>query len=778
MEDNDPEVPSGRSNGHDRALAAELAKRSRELVRSDAIRQAVTSSATELLRSLDPDRSIPKVLELIGQATDVCRIYVLEHSPASGGHTVLSQRYGWDAPDVAPANQPHGFSQAVSNIGGGNSQSALARGDPQVIVTQDIEEPFRGMLETLGVRSVAIVPIFVDGNWWGYLGFADCKTERVWSAIEIDTLKTVAELIAATITRAQDIKELSDASRVIENSSAILYRLGPEKPHPLIYVSRNVSRYGYSASELLTSPTRYLDIVHPKDLPDVMVDLGRIADGRNTEASRERRICTADGQYIWVEDRTRALYDENHQLTAIEGVLIDINERKMAEAQITQFSLSDPITGLASRKAFMDALGQAFAAGQRGASAFAIHYLDLDHFKDVNDVLGHSKGDELLKLVAQRLKAVRRTSDLIARFGGDEFAVLQFDVSDPSDAGALADRILHDLAEPYDLGTQIHVTASIGIAVFAHDVAGPEELVKRADMALYRAKDLGRNQYHFHSEELDIAVIERVTLAGDLRRAADRGELEMYYQPQIDVRSGRITGLEALVRWNHPKQGLLCPTRFIPIAEQSGTILALGRWIIDTVCRQIAAWRAQQLLPPIVAINVSAAQLKAIPEFDRELSQTLHDWNLEPAAIELELTESVLMETTRKHNEVIDRLRALGVSIAIDDFGTGYSSLGYLRTYRVNHIKIAQEFVEHLQADSGDAAIVRAALSLARELGIPVIAEGVETKYQLDFLTEAGCRYVQGFYFARPIPADKIAQLLRLGEIQPDAPAAAKASLH
>jgi diguanylate cyclase (GGDEF)-like protein/PAS domain S-box-containing protein len=778
MKDNDPDVASGRPNGHDRALAAELAKRSQELAHSDAIRQAVTSSATELLRSLDSDRSISKVLALIGRATDVCRIYVLEHSLAPGGHTVLSQRYGWGAPDVAPAHQPHGFSQAVFNITSGNSLSALARGDPQVIVTQDIEEPSRGLLATLGVRSVAIVPIFVDGNWWGYLSFADCKTERAWSAVDIDTLKTVAELIAAAITRAQDIKELSDASRVIENSSAVLYRLGPEKPHPLIYVSRNVSHYGYSASELLSSPTRYLDLVHPNDLPDVMVDLGRIADGRNTEVSRERRICTAAGQYVWVEDRTCALYDENHRLTAIEGVLIDINERKTAEAQIAQFSLSDPITGLASRKAFMDALGHAFAAAQRGASAIAIHYLDLDHFKDVNDVLGHSKGDELLKHVAQRLNAVRRSSDLVARFGGDEFAILQFDLSDPSDAGALAARVLHDLAEPYDLGTQIHVTASIGIAVFVHDVAGPEEMVKRADMALYRAKDLGRNQYHFHSEELDVAVIERVTLAGDLRRATDRGELEMYYQPQIDVRSGRIIGLEALVRWNHPKQGLLCPTRFIPIAEQSGTILALGRWVIETVCRQIAAWRAQQLLPPIVAINVSAAQLKATPEFDRELSQTLHDWKLEPSAIELELTESVLMETTRKHGEVIDRLRALGVSIAIDDFGTGYSSLGYLRAYRVNHIKIAQEFIDNLEADSGDAAIVRAALSLARELGIPVIAEGVETKYQLDFLTEAGCRYIQGFYFGRPVPADKIAQLLRLGKIQPDAPASARGSLH
>jgi diguanylate cyclase (GGDEF)-like protein/PAS domain S-box-containing protein len=769
MHSSDSEAAGEPARG-DRAEALQLA---RELARSDAIRRAVTLSATELLRSLDPSHSIPKVLRLIGEATEVSQIEVCERQTAADGRVALSQRYRWHAAGCAPAADAQCLPLAAA-MAAEPRIAALAAGEPRAVITRDAEEPFRRMLEAQGIRSILLVPILVAEQPWGTLSLADCKAERAWSPIELDTSQTVAELIAAATSHARDLKELSDASRVIENSSAVLYRIGAQKPYPLTYVSRNVSRYGYNAAELLASPTRYFELVHPADLPAVVADLTRIADGRIPETSRERRIRAADGSYVWIEDRTRALYDENHDLVAIEGLFIDINERKTAEAQIARFSQTDSVTGLANRKAFMVELAHAFTTAQRGGAGFAILYLDLDHFKDINDVLGHSIGDALLKLVARRLTSLHRESDVVARFGGDEFAILQAQVSDPSDAGALAARILHDLAEPYDLGTQIHATASIGIAVHSRDIDGPEEMVKRADMALYRAKDLGRNQYHFHSEELDVAIIERVTLAGDLRRALDRGELELHYQPQVELSTGTIVGLEALARWHHPKLGLLWPTRFIPIAEKTGTIVPLGRWVIEEVCRQVARWRAEELQPPPVSINVSAAQLKSLPSFDQELAQILRQSGLESTAIELELTESVLMETTQAHGEIIDRLHAMGVPIAIDDFGTGYSSLGYLRAYRVNHIKIAQEFIRNLQPDSGDVAIVRAAISLARELGIKVIAEGVETAFQRDLLAEAGCQYVQGFYFSHPLPASEAGEFLRRGGLQPAAPSKAR----
>ena len=774
MQDNGPETAGDRRGGvPERALADELAERRKEVARADAIRKAVTASATELLRSLVPNQSIPAVLERIGRAAGVSRVQLYVNEQEADGRGTPRLWCEWDAPGVAPAS-PHKEGQGGPTWDRDRLMPFLAKGEPFGLLTRDAMEPLRSHLSQIGIKSVLLVPVFVDGKWWGQLGFDDCEHERIWSSVETDTLRTLAEMVGASIARGRDLKALSDANRIIENSPVLLYRLSAQPPHPLIYLSRNVSRYGYDASELLASPTRYLDLFHPDDLPDVMNDIDRIFAGKTTEISRERRIRTADGHCVWIEDRTRALYDDQHVLTAIEGIVIDIDGRKSAETELARYALSDAVTGLPNRKAFMNELGRAFTAARRGAAAFAIQYIDLDRFKDINDVLGHAKGDELLKAVAERLINLSRASgDLVACLGGDEFAIVQTSVSEPTDAGSFAARILRELAEPYGLGTELHITASIGIAVYSREVSGPEEMIKQADVALYRAKELGRNQFHFHSEELDVATIERVMLGGDLRHGLDRGELEVYYQPQVEINLGRIVGLEALARWHHPTHGLLCPTRFIPIAEKNGTILPLGRWIIEDVCRQIVAWRAQRLSPPRIAINVSAEQFKSTPEFDRELSLKLQHWSIEPAAIELELTKSVLMETTRQYGKIIDRLRALGVGIAIDDFGTGYSSLGYLRAYHVNHLKIAQEFIRDLQVDSGDVAIVRAAIGLGRELGIKVIAEGVETKQQLDILDAAGCRYVQGFYFSRPVTAKRAAELLRLGRLAPAEEAAA-----
>ena len=694
MKDKGPDTAGDRKAGAlPRAVTDELAQWRKDAARADAIREAVTESASELLRSLAPDQTIPAVLERIGRASRVSRVQLYVNEEQADGRVSPRLWLEWNAPGIASAT-PLKRERSDDTWDRDRLFAALAKGEALGLLTRDAPEPLRSHLTQIDIKSVLLVPVFVDGKWWGQLGFDDCENERVWSAIEIDTLKTLAELIGASLVRARDLDAVVEANRIIESSPVVLYRIAPTPPFPLTYVSRNVSRYGYDASEFLASPTRYLDIFDPDDLPDVLRDIEDIVEGRATEAGRERRIRAADGRNVWVEDRTNALYDDKHVLTAIEGILIDIDGRKAAEAEIARYALSDSVTGLANRKAFMNELNSAFVTARRGGPGFAIHYIDLDRFKDVNDVLGHSKGDELLKAVAERLtRLCRGSGDLVARFGGDEFAILQTFVSGPSDAGTFAARMLRELTEPFGLGTELHITASIGISVYSADVRGPEEMIKQADVALYRAKELGRNQFHFHSEELDVATIERVMLGGDLRRALDRGELELVYQPQVEIETGTIVGLEALARWHHPTQGLLCPARFIPIAENNGTILPLGRWVAETVCRQIAAWRGQGLTPPTIALNVSAEQFKSTPDFDHELSQKLQHWNIEPKAIELELTESVLMETTRQNSKIIDRLRALGVGIAIDDFGTGYSSLGYLRAYHVNHIKIAQEFV-------------------------------------------------------------------------------------
>jgi diguanylate cyclase (GGDEF)-like protein len=397
--------------------------------------------------------------------------------------------------------------------------------------------------------------------------------------------------------------------------------------------------------------------------------------------------------------------------------------------------------------------------------------LDLDHFKDVNDTLGHPQGDMLLQIVAQRLKNVVRDSDVIGRLGGDEFAIVALNGSAPEAIAALATRIRDSLACPYTIeGNQVHVSASIGISFYASTIKSADEMMIQADLALYRSKHSGRNRFCVHSPDLDCDVHERATIAGELRIAIEQDQLELYYQPQVESRTGRIVGMEALVRWNHPTRGLLSPAVFIPAAETTGMIVALGRWVLEESCRQIKQWRGERVDVPRVGVNLSAAQLKTAPHLDRDLAAVLARYGIAPHDIEIELTEFALMEATEAHGGLIGRIRALGIGIAIDDFGTGYSSLEYLRSYQVSRLKIAREFIRELGSNPGDAAIVRATIGLARELGLEVIAEGVETAEQLAFLDAAGCRYVQGYYFGRRVPAAAAADLMREGTIGPAQP--------
>jgi diguanylate cyclase (GGDEF)-like protein len=412
----------------------------------------------------------------------------------------------------------------------------------------------------------------------------------------------------------------------------------------------------------------------------------------------------------------------------------------------------------------------AFAASWRGAPPFAVLYLDIDNFKDVNDTLGHAMGDLLLKEVVNRLGSAVGPDDLVARFGGDEFAIFVPNVTDPAQAGELAAKIGELLAAPFNIkGHKVRITSSIGIAVYSADVTTPEAMMMQADLALYGAKDEGRNCYRFHSRDLDREVHERVRTAEELRVALEQGELELYYQPQVELETGRIIGMEALVRWNHKTRGLLTPGAFIAIAEKTGAILPLGRWVFDEACRQFKSWHSQGIAPQVLSVNVSGVQFKGAAELEREVEQSLTRWDVDPANLELELTESVLMEVTQRHGNTLEKLRQLGIKIAIDDFGTGYSSLKYLTTYSVNRLKLAPEFVFRVTVDYRNAAVVRAAIRLANELGLDVIAEGVETEAQVRFLMGSGCEQAQGFYFSPPVAAEKATELLRAGRLVPGA---------
>jgi diguanylate cyclase len=439
--------------------------------------------------------------------------------------------------------------------------------------------------------------------------------------------------------------------------------------------------------------------------------------------------------------------------------------------KISDLASTDVLTSLVNRRSFVERLNAAFAACRRGGKPFAVLYFDLDHFKDVNDTLGHVIGDRLLQQAGSRVLGAVRATDVVARFGGDEFAILQSDTDDLAGAGTLASAIRQLIAEPYRIeGSDVHVTASIGISRYTPEVAGPDAMMIQADLALYRAKQDGRNCYRFHSADLDREVQERVVIADELRGAAERNELELHYQPQVELRSGRIVGLEALLRWNHPKRGRIPPSVFIPIAERSGQIQLLGQWVLDQGFRQLRTWHDLGIAPKLLGVNLSALHFKTSAEVDRDIAVSLDKWAIAADTIEIEITETVLMDITQQHNDQFERLRRLGVRIAIDDFGTGYSSLSYLANYPVNRVKIAQELVFAVVNDSRSATIVRAAIRLARELGIDVIAEGVETEGQAKFLLSAGCENAQGFYFSEAVSAARATQLLQAGRIKPARP--------
>ncbi len=433
-----------------------------------------------------------------------------------------------------------------------------------------------------------------------------------------------------------------------------------------------------------------------------------------------------------------------------------------ANRRISELAEKDPLTGLANRRAFYEELAAAFATARAEGQVFAVLYFDLDHFKDINDTLGHPTGDILLRQVAERVKSGVRRSDLVARCGGDEFAILQRNAPDAADTATLAAAIRDLLGAPFVVqGNSVHVAASIGIVRYSPDAVDPGTIMVQADLALYRAKEEGRNCFRFHSSDLDRQVRERVMIADELRGAVQRGEMEVYYQPQFELATGRIVGLEALLRWIHPKRGLLLPSTFIPIAERTGTIIELGEWAFDQACRQLRLWLDQSLLPGVVAVNFSALHFKAASDLEDSVARSMDRWQIEPSQMEIELTESVLMEVTQQHSERFAQLRKLGLRIAIDDFGTGYSSLSYLTSYPVNRLKIGQDLVFRVNTDSRNASVVRAAIHLARELGIEFIAEGVETAAQADFLSAAGCEYAQGYFFSRPITADDATALLK-----------------
>ena len=445
-----------------------------------------------------------------------------------------------------------------------------------------------------------------------------------------------------------------------------------------------------------------------------------------------------------------------------------LRQRKRMEERIKHMAFHDELTSLPNRLMLNARLHQALSRHRAAGSQLAILFLDVDRFKVINDSLGHETGDSLLRQVADRLSAHSREGDTIARMGGDEFVVLMENSGNIQDISTLAQRLVKDLASPYALGiNSYHVTVSIGVSIFPADGGDATALLKAADVAMYRAKDTGRNSYQFYSAAMNVHTVERLELESDLRHALERDEFLLHYQPKVEVATGLITGVEALLRWNHPRRGLMQPMEFIPLAEEIGLISSIGEWVLATACARTREWQVRGFADLDVAVNLSARQF-ADPLLFHKLSGIIRRSGLNPPNLELEITESLVMSQGAAAVNVLQELKSLGVRIAIDDFGTGYSSLAYLKCFPIDTIKVDRRFIRDIPADSGDKNITRALIAMAHSLRLKVVAEGVETAEQLQFLRKERCDIVQGYLFYRALPEGEVAAVLKLNRMHLD----------
>jgi len=430
------------------------------------------------------------------------------------------------------------------------------------------------------------------------------------------------------------------------------------------------------------------------------------------------------------------------------------------EEHLDQLAHFDTVTNLPNRNMFNQQLGHALAQAKRNDSNVGLLFLDLDRFKTVNDTLGHHVGDLLLRGVAARLLGVVREADTVCRLGGDEFTVIVENVAKPSGMATVAEHIITEFSKPFQIeGNEIYIGTSIGISVYPNDATSLDMLLKHADAAMYHAKEQGRNNFQFFSADMNQRAKHRLSMETSLRHALEREEFQLHYQPKIEFASGRIVGVEALIRWQHPEHGAVSPVEFIPIAEDTGLILPIGEWVLRTACAQAKAWHDAGYGPLRMAVNLSGRQF-AKGDVVEMISRTLHDTRLSAEQLELEITESVLMETTEATAAKLTQLRDMGIQIAIDDFGTGYSSMTYLKRFPISTLKIDRSFVRDIPGDTDDAAITTAIIAMAHSLKIGVVAEGVETIEQVEFLRDHGCTYAQGYYFSKPVPSEALALLL------------------
>lgn len=586
----------------------------------------------------------------------------------------------------------------------------------------------------------------------------------IWIAEDISDKKTAQQALAEAHQelelRVQErtselVKARQQLEVVIQSAPLSIYTRGLDS----LTMSWNPAAermFGWTKEEAIGEPLRTI----PKDHESAFNKLHQRAVSGESIIQQDVVLQKRDGMLIDTSVTIAPLKDSEGILYGFVNIIADITERNAAKQKIEFLAYHDPLTGLPNRLLLQDRMQQAIAQADRQQKGLALMFLDLDNFKKINDSLGHATGDSFLKEVATRLKKCVRDTDTISRQGGDEFVIILGDLSGNDVTPPIMSKIMERLQDPFHTeGIELSTSVSIGVALYPDDGSDFETLSKKADMAMFRAKEAGRNTYRFFDEEMNTAATEHLVVRNGLRRALDRGEFMLHYQPQIDLASGTVIGAEALIRWNHPEFGLVPPGRFIPIAEDSGLIVPIGEWVIHEACRQAMEWKKAGLPELVLAVNLSAVQFKR-SNVEHTVIQALSQSGLNPHFLELELTESILIQNVEQVLATVKRLKLLGLKISIDDFGTGYSSLSYLKRFDIDKLKIDQSFVRDLATDPDDGAIVRAIIQMARSLNLKTIAEGVETPAMLQQLSTFGCDEAQGYHFARPMPAAEFVRYL------------------
>lgn len=724
------------------------------------------------------------------------------------GDAHLSYQYFWGLPadaDTASMSRP---------VGLGAARQVFQSGEPIYVPNYPTYPYAFPPFVQLGLDSGLAVPVMIGAQIAGVFSLGWLRFAAPPSTQDITLISVIARQVGIAYHRMNLMRDLSESqlrtqalnvrlNRIMAVSPAVIYNvtvdLSASKPRlRQLLVSENVQDIlGYSHLYLADEPDRWYQLVHPDDLPKITLpnNPSALAAGR---FDRSYRMLHSAGHYFWVQDNLR-LFPAGEGCYDVVGLIMDISERKQAEAELrlhrdhlqelvaeqteglrhaknaaelaTQEAQAanerlrhlahiDGLTGLANRVLMLDRMAQAIAYAARQQSKLAVLFIDLDRFKNINDSLGHSLGDRLLQEVAKRLLESVRHADLIGRQSGDEFIVLLSAVEHLEAVAGVAESLIASIAQPYRIeGHELAVTLSMGISIYPNDGVSPEDLIKKADTAMYRAKEAGRNNYQFFTQHMGDMARDRLTLENQLRRALEREELLLYYQPQIALANGAICGVEALLRWRHPERGLLLPRDFIPVAEESGLIIPIGNWVLREACRQNKAWQDAGLPAIVMAVNISALQFHRLGLL-QEIQMALEKAGLAAQYLNLELTEGIVMHQGEATLAPLRALKEMGVRLAIDDFGTGYSSLGYLKSFPIDSLKIDQTFINDLTENASDAAIVQAILGLGRTLNLSIVAEGVNKIEQLQYLRELGCDEFQGNYFSPAVAAERFAILL------------------